>query len=430
MMRQPVHDCILRFCRRARGRPAVSLAPVGLMLCCVLWLGLCSPRSAAAQEPRSRFVQDRFAIGFWVPPQTDENNEERYREIAAAGFNLVIGLCGGASPRPAAEQLEMCARHDLRAIVAPGSGPPEHWPDGPAVWGYLLADEPAADAFAGLRGRLDALHEARPGKLGFINLFPNYASPADLGTSNYDTYLARFVAEVGPAVLSVDHYPLFRPDSDGREGYRRNLAAMRRESLAAGVPFWNFFNAMPYGPHTDPTEAQLRWQVFTSIASGAQGVMYFCYWTPRGAQFPKGGAILTPDGRRTRHYDEATRINGVLRNLGPTLLRLTSTGVERIESEPGQPVAGQGLVRSLEDGDFLLGEFRHEDGRRAVMLVNQHFAYSGWPTVEFAADAASVVEVDPKTGREVPLRDDSPDLPGLQLSFDAGEGRLFLLPAE
>jgi hypothetical protein len=88
------------------------------------------------------------------------------------------------------------------------------------------------------------------------------------------------------------------------------------------------------------------------------------------------------------------------------------------------------MVRSLEDGDFLSGEFQHEDGRRAVMLVNQHFAYSGWPTVEFAADAASVVEVDPKTGREVPLRDDSPALPGLQLSFDAGEGRLFLLPAE
>jgi len=430
MGQHSAHDCIPRWRRGMGASGLLSVAPVGLMLCCAIWLGLCSPRSGAAQEPRPRFVQDRFAIGFWVPPQTDENNEERYREIAAAGFNLVIGLCGGESPRPAAEQLEMCARHDLRAIVAAGSGPPEHWPDGPAVWGYLLADEPAAAAFAGLRGRLDALHAARPGKLGFINLFPNYASPADLGTSDYDTYLARFVAEVGPAVLSMDHYPLFRPDRDGREGYRHNLAAMRRESLAAGIPFWNFFNAMPYGPHTDPTEAQLRWQVFTSIAYGAQGVMYFCYWTPRGAQFPKGGAILTPDGRRTRHYDEATRINGVLRNLGPTLLRLTSISVERIESEPGQPVAGQGLVRLLEDGDFLSGEFRHGDGRRAVMLVNQQFAYSGWPTVEFAASAASMVEVDPKTGREVALRDDSPDLPGLQLSFDAGEGRLFLLPAE
>ena len=60
--------------------------------------------------------------------------------------------------------------------------------------------------------------------------------------------------------------------------------------------------------------------------------------------------------------------------------------------------------------------------------MNYHFAYSQWPTIEFAADPAGGVEVDPKTGRETPVKDDSPDMPGLQLSLDAGEGRLFLLP--
>ena len=42
------------------------------------------------------------------------------------------------------------------------------------------------------------------------------------------------------------------------------LEVMRREALAYGVPFWNFFNTMPFGPHTDPTEAQLRWQIYAS----------------------------------------------------------------------------------------------------------------------------------------------------------------------
>jgi hypothetical protein len=37
------------------------------------------------------------------------------------------------------------------------------------------------------------------------------------------------------------------------------------------------------------------------------------------------------------------------------------------------------------------------------------------------------MEINPMTGKELPVVDDSPDMPGLQVSLDAGEGRLFLL---
>jgi len=64
-----------------------------------------------------------------------------------------------------------------------------------------------------------------------------------------------------------------------------------------------------------------------------------------------------------------------------------------------------------------------------VMLQNYHFAYCAWPTVEFDAPANKVVEIDKASGCEVPVRDESPDMAGIQISLDAGEGRLFLLPA-
>jgi hypothetical protein len=62
------------------------------------------------------------------------------------------------------------------------------------------------------------------------------------------------------------------------------------------------------------------------------------------------------------------------------------------------------------------------------MLQNYRFAYTAWPTVVFDAEPGGVLEVDPDTGAEIPPRDDSPELPGLQISLDTGEGRLFLLP--
>jgi len=65
-----------------------------------------------------------------------------------------------------------------------------------------------------------------------------------------------------------------------------------------------------------------------------------------------------------------------------------------------------------------------------VLLNNYDFAYTSWPTVEFVAPLEQVTEVDRVTGEERAVIDDSPDTDGLQVSLDAGEGRLFLMPAE
>jgi len=389
---------------------------------------------AASAEPQP-FVQDRFAIGFWVDPPADGKMEQRYQEIAEANFTLVLGAFGANSIEKAQRQLELCERLELRALVTGHGIAAEDLPDGPACWGYMVRDEPNAKDFPALRERVDEIRKARPGKLAYINLFPNYANAKQLGTETYDEHVAQFMDVVGVDVLSMDHYPIMKPGTDTRGNYCANLAVMRTYALKHGVPFWNFFNCMPYGPHADPTEAQLRWQIYTSIAYGAKGVLYFCYYTPSGHEFPKGGAIIGRDDRPTRHYEEAKRINAGIKNLGPTLMKLTSTGVCRVtpDDEPAQALAGtpiKDLGRADHDPkhDFLVGVFAHEDGRRAILLNNYRHDYAAWPTVVFDAEPADVLEICKKTGSEIPVIDDSPDMDGLQLSFDAGEGRLFLLP--
>jgi hypothetical protein len=388
--------------------------------------------AAVAQGP-ARFVQDRFAIGFWVGPQTSENLRERYREIADANFTLVIGSHG----MDVARQLDLCQQFGLKAIVdASGLGLPAH----DACWGFSLIDEPGAAQFPDLAKRAEEVRARHPGKFGYINLFPNYASPAQLGTATYEEHVEKFVREVKPDVLSMDHYPLMRPGADGRGAYLENLATMRAHSLRAGIPFWNFFYTMPFNDRLDPTEAQIRWQIFASIAYGAKGVLYFCYWTPgKGAagagEFPKGGAIITAEGLKTRHYDEARRINAELKNLGPTLMKLTSIRVMRIKNDTDTKTALANLpLRNITrvDGDpaaeFVIGLFTHTDGRRAVLIVNHDYSFTAWPTLEFASPTADVLEVSKSTGDILPVVDDSPELKGLQVSFGPGDARLFLLP--
>jgi hypothetical protein len=252
----------------------------------------------------------------------------------------------------------------------------------------------------------------------------------------YDEYLARFINEINPDVLSMDHYPLFRPDQDGRENYCRNLDYMRRYSQAVDIPFWNYFNCFAFLTHTDPTESQIRWQVNASLAYGAKGIFYFYYYAVDASSFLKGTGIIDRLGRKTRHYDQAIRINFEVKNLGPTLMKLTNTGVYRVR--PGDNadkiLAGTPIktLKSAQAGDppldIQIGLFLHSDQRKAVFIQNYHYAFTAWPTVEFTVPIDRVREVDKQTGKERPAVDDSPDLPGFQVSLDAGEGRLFLIP--
>jgi len=387
-------------------------------------------RSARAADIAGRFTQDRFAIGFWVDPPAEQITDARYKEIAEANFTFVLGAFGPKTPKDVAKQLALCGKYGLTAIVRGDPAEGDKLPDSPACWGYYIVDEPGAGSIPDITTRIDTIRKYRPGKVAYFNLLPDYASPAQLGTATYDEYVSRYAKETGCDVLCMDYYPMMTPTADGRDGYCGNLAVMRKYSLKCRIPFWNFFNTMPFGPHNDPTESDLRWQIYTSLAYGAKGVLYFCYWTPRGGEFPNGGAIITAEGQRTRHYDQAKRINAAIKNLGPTLMKLTSLKVIRVKpgDDPAKALERTPIKSITKGGDYLIGVFKHYDGRRAVLVNNYDHNYTTWPTVEFDAPDKDVIEVDVADGKEKPARDDSPDLPGLQISLDAGEGRLFLLP--
>ena len=73
---------------------------------------------------------------------------------------------------------------------------------------------------------------------------------------------------------------------------------------------------MPGEGHEDPTEAQIRWQVFQAIAYGAKGLLYFAFH-PFGLGLPGGLIRCEPKYavapcpnalEPTHHYWQAQRI--------------------------------------------------------------------------------------------------------------------------
>eukprot|EP01043_Picozoa_sp_COSAG02_P063109 COSAG02_NODE_8864_length_2417_cov_3.556439_3_plen_156_part_00 len=132
------------------------------------------------------------------------------------------------------------------------------------------------------------------------------------------------------------------------------------------------------------------------------------------------------------HYSQAKRLNTWVLALAPTLLRAKLTKTEDLRYDHRWPQIKQDL--NISRGSWTLGYFKlhpstadDSDGgsggaTRAVMIVNYEHAFTQWATVDFGD---RLKEIDSVSGKPVQVEDDAPDIPGLQLLFAPGEGRLF-----
>jgi len=277
----------------------------------------------------------------------------------------------------------------------------------PALIGYFLKDEPNMREFSGLALITETLQEISPAKIPYINLYPNYASVNQLGTENYWEYIEYFVNSVNPSVISYDHYALMENEAL-RDGYFTNLEAMRLASVKYKRPFWNVILATAHFNYREPTFADMRFQVFTTLAYGGKGISYFTYFAPRSSNCRM--APIDQFGNRTPTWSYIQNINMMVQMLAPTLLDLISTGVYHVGDIPKGclPLPGNTLTRSVYgNGNFVIGEFIHKNGSNYIILVNKDLKNSANFRLELNDPNSRINRISSYTGRLEELVDES-----------------------
>ena len=248
----------------------------------------------------------------------------------------------------------------------------------PAVKGYYVMDEPGVRDFPALGKAVAAVKKYAPGKLGYINLFPDYATlgapdMSQLGTSNYTEYLERFVAEVNPQVISYDNYMVQFSDDLKDKGkaasYYRNLLEVRRVALAHGLPYLNIVSANQIRPPTPiPSLANLQFQAYTTLAAGYRGVTWYNYYGP-GYKY----TAIASSGLKSLTWVYLRDVNSQVAALAPVMSRLTSTGVFFSAPAPvdNLPLLPGKLVEAVAcPTPVMVGEFRQSNGEAYIMIVN------------------------------------------------------------
>jgi len=346
--------------------------------------------SAAWQQnrPATEPVRDIFPIMPWeIQPDKQVLLEEPGHGILsmrACGFDTV------AFVRP--DQLKRVENAGMRALVGRASDLSVNWRElsdkaivdrvrklvdgsgeSEALLGYFLADEPSASDFAALGKAVAAVRKYAPGKLAYINLYPNYATRSQLGTKSYTDYLERYVTQVKPQFVSYDNYSVqYSMDLTNRvraASYYRNLLEVRRVAMKYGLPFWNAVSSNRIRPYTTvPSPANLRMQAYTTLAAGGRGLTWFTYYVGRYAYAPIDRA-----GNRTPTWSYLRNVNMQVKTLRPILIRLRSTGVYFTQPPPapGLPLLPEKWVDAIESATpLMVGELSDEGGGRFVMVVN------------------------------------------------------------
>lgn len=319
----------------------------------LIWVGLISfvinndppAKRGGAEKLPSKGTIPRLA---WYSVPAKETNLQRYEELKEAG--ITINFSFFQSMADAEQSLNMAQKVGMKVVLSCPElrTEPEKtvkkFMNHPAIAGYFLRDEPSRSEFADLAKWAKRVQSVDDKHFCYVNTLPIYAENWQFETATeqdtltsltYREYLKTFIKEVPMQFISYDAYCIIGDSL--RANYYENLEIMADECKQVGKDFWAFGlttgSSLPVN-FPPPTLAELRLQIYSILAYGAQGVQYFTYWTPGPEEnnvwdFYKGPIGL--DGKRTVTYDRLKQMNEEVKNLsgvfyGSKVLSVRHTG--------------------------------------------------------------------------------------------------------
>lgn len=328
----------------------------------------------------------------------DYLNDKTYRLIKQAGVNLIYSMSNSYTSEPEIVQkaCELAQKYDLGIYVkddnmntqrndAQLAGFIENYASYTSFRGTFVVDEPVTKDYGyqyyenGTLGKVEDC--ADKGKMlnnyanmiGAVNLNPiskSLVKPENQENYKdcYRTYIDDYVRLHQPKLLSFDYYVFDEITGSQqyatKKGYFENLSVMREKSLQYCIPFWSFIQVGSYWNgngsemiqtnNTTPTQGQMLWNVNTSLAFGAKGIVYFPLVQPYYFAYQEGGGyearngLIGVTGEATQWYAYAQKANQQIAAVDEVLLNATSEQIlwkgNDVENVLGESATGDGAA--------------------------------------------------------------------------------------
>lgn len=148
----------------------------------------------------------------------------------------------------------------------------------PAFYAFHVGDEPCKEDWAAMLESIAIVNEKSNAFLNFIPLFDeDFEERIGVKKEGYAELLIQAVKKTGLRLICYDCYTqcFYHNREYGLHNYFDNLNCFKYVAEACGIPMWTTLLSVGHWAFRCPTEDDLRWQLSTAVAHGADGVLWF-----------------------------------------------------------------------------------------------------------------------------------------------------------
>lgn len=357
---------------------------------------------------------DVMPIGAWCAPTGAYNTNEQYKVLKEAGLNSIYGLYENYSLNsPEVTKALDYADNNGVVYLVRDTGVASYAEDAeefkeyikkytehPAYGGTLIIDEPGVRQMENYVSVRKLFRSYLPKDAFYINLLPNYASKGQLengagGGENtmdltYEQYVRTYLEKIQPQFLSYDYYGSNKDFPNVSKGYLEQLYINSNLAHEYKIPFWPFIQACEFGGSSRvPNDVDIYWQVNVSLAYGAKGIQYFCYFQP--PEFSVNGfegSFIDENGNKTAIYYAGQKINNQIARMDHILMNSTLMCQMKFGNSPCK-IEQENLKTTyreigtiITDDDLLVACFDY-CGKSVYYLVNNNLTKDCEATINF-----------------------------------------------
>ncbi|MFC5402518.1 hypothetical protein [Cohnella soli] len=294
----------------------------------------------------------------------------------------------------------------------------------PATGGYYIKDEPGDSSFPRAAYVYNRFLLADPDSNPNVNMLPG-------GVEHYNNWV-RTVGAGNLKWLTMDYYPF------GSGGFNSDfylyMDLFRSSGISNNVKTAVYLQSVGLkNSLSRPTADQLRWHVYNSLAYGVKGLYWFTWFQPlipaTNTDFTT--AIFDGVGNKTDLYNPAKTLGSEIKQLGPTLMKLTPRDIYyKGPAYPGTtPIPANYFWQPTTSNAQIVSHFLDANSRSYIMVVNQDYANSKTLSFNLPSKPASVTEISKTNGTEIGTNY-SNATGNISAAFLPGEGKLYAISTD
>ena len=373
----------------------------------------------------------------------------RFKEIFQCDFNAISIAAEKERDLDIAKTFERAEDSGLKIIICQQdkdemqmSNLVNKYKDNPLLGGYEMMDEPLFEKLSWLKAIHDKIRELDPKHLVYTNLAVDMTPSSsewkdhlgDIGT--LEEYLDYFQNMFHPVLWSYDFYPVRyynRRTIVRTSDFYKFLQMFHDKAKKANRPFWTYSLCMPYvekcypasacvlGPDKNgrpiPTEGELRWEAFSALAYGAQGIVYWSYSQRYSIKNSNGvygeyytSAPIDLQGNKTEIWYRVQTVNSEIKMFnhvfyGCEVIDVRHAGTTYPGTKPFSSTFGFIKTLETEAQGVMVSHLKNGDNDFIVIVNHDPFNFQKIK-LEFS-DPNSIIGISPVSPKPNPDEDDS-----------------------